>query len=126
MPQPTARTLLLLAASLPLSFAPVVLGPASWVLGAAAVAALLVVWLVDLFKSADARDWRVTADVPPTLFIGDADPLPISVALAHPERARDVRLRVDLGARFEPVASVALELDAKGNQSLDVPLSPHG
>jgi uncharacterized protein (DUF58 family) len=126
MPQPTTRTLLLLAASLPLSFAPVVLGPASWVLGAAAVAALLIAWLADLWKSAGARDWRVEAEVPPTLFIGDADPLPISVALARPEGARDVRLRVDLGARFAPVESVALALDVNGGQSLTVPLAPYG
>lgn len=126
MPQPTARTLFLLAASLPLSFAPVVLGPSAWVLGAATGAALLVLWLVDLLQSARPRDWRVTAEVPATLFLGDADPMRIELALARPDGARAARLRVDFDERFEPHASVALALDASGAQSLAVPLAPYG
>src|SRR5262245_19646729 len=126
MPHPTPRTLLLLAASLPLSFAPVVLGPSSWWLCAAAVAALLCAWLADLFRGALPRDWSVTAKVPPTLFIGDPDPLALEVALARPQAARAARLRVDLGERFAPAATVALELDEKGGRSLAVPLAPYG
>jgi uncharacterized protein (DUF58 family) len=126
MPHPTPRTLLLLAASLPLSFAPVLLGPATWWLGAAAVAALLIAWLVDLLRGARPRDWSVTARVPATLFIGDPDPLAFDVALARPGAARAARLRVDLGERFAPAATVALDLDERGGRSLAVPLAPYG
>jgi uncharacterized protein (DUF58 family) len=118
--------LLLLAASLPLAFAPVVLGPAAWTLDAAAVAALLGAWLVDLFRGASPREWRVVAHVPETLFIGDADPLRLDVTLARPASARRARLRIDLGERFAATPTVALRLDATGAASFLVPLAPLG
>src|SRR5882672_6593829 len=124
MPLPTPRTLLLLAAGVPLSFAPVVLGAGAWPLGAAALVAVFVTWCVDVANCARARAWSVDVALPDSLFMGDADPIVVTVAVAQPDHVRAPRLRVDLDETFEPVATVDVALDARGGSRITLPMRP--
>src|SRR5262245_19941321 len=124
MPLPTPRTLLLLAAGVPLSFAPVVFGARAWPLGAAAIAAVVVAWLVDVARCAGPRSWSVDVALPDGLFMGDADPIVVTVASARPAALRAPRLRVDLDDAFEPVATVDVELGGGGAARITLPMRP--
>jgi uncharacterized protein (DUF58 family) len=124
VPLPTPRTLLLLAAGVPLSFAPVVLGAGAWPLGAAALLAVFVAGCVDVANCARARTWSVDVALPDSLFMGDADPIVVNISVAQPENVRAPRLRVDLDETFEPVATVDVALDARGGSRITLPMRP--
>ena len=124
MPLPTPRTLFLLAAGVPLSFAPLALGAGAWPLGVAAIAAVVAAFLVDAVRCARGRAWSVEVTLPDGLFMGDADPIVVTVAVARPEAVRAPRLRVDLDAVFEPVDTVDVVLDDRGGSRITLPMRP--
>jgi len=124
MPLPTPRTLFLLAAGVPLSFAPIAFGANSWPLGVAAIAAVVAAFLVDAARCARGRAWSVDVALPDGLFMGDADPIVVTVAVARPAAVRAPRLRVDLDAVFDPVATVDVALDDHGGSRITLPMRP--
>src|SRR6185369_6946214 len=124
MPLPTPRMLFLLAAGVPLSFAPIAFGANSWPLGVAAIAAVVAAFLVDAARCARGRAWSVDVALPDGLFMGDADPIVVTVAVARPAAVRAPRLRVDLDAVFDPVATVEVALDERGGSRITLPMRP--
>jgi uncharacterized protein (DUF58 family) len=121
---PTRRLVVALAAGVPLALLPALVGPRLWPLWAAAACAALGAAAVDAALAVRARDLRVEAVVPDTLFIGERDALRLRFELPAAARATAVEVLCDLdeGLAMQPAQPVV----ARGGRAevVEVPLVP--
>lgn len=123
---PTLRAALLFAAGLPVALLPAVVDPRLWTAWLAVLLASIVAVFVDALAGLPRRRLQITTALPDTLYIGDRDPLTVTLTLAR-RRPLTVELLCDLGPRLTPqparLARVDPTADPAGTHA-DIPLVP--
>lgn len=120
---PTLRAALLFAAGLPVALLPAVIDPRLWTAWLAVAIASTVALFADALAALPRR--RLTLDIahPDTLYIGDRDPLTITLRAPGRRRPLTIELLADLDPLLEPQPITTATLDPRGT-AIDIPLIP--
>ncbi|MBL8842010.1 MAG: DUF58 domain-containing protein [Planctomycetes bacterium] len=124
MIQPTRRALLLLTALFPLALLPALFdgrGRGGWAAGIVAFALALA---VDLLQSRRARGFSLTVELPPQLFVGDPDPIEVTVTTAAAGAPAGIALRLEASEEIEAPPTVQLRFDGEGSAHATLRLAP--
>lgn len=121
--QPTVRSALLLAAGLPVALLPAVVDARLWTAWLALFAASLVAILADALVGMPRRRLGVGVELPEMLYIGDADPMRITLSPHRRRRALAVDLIADLDPLLAPQTPQSVLIGPDGGV-VDVRLEP--
>lgn len=121
--QPTVRAALLFAAGLPVALLPAVVDPRLWTAWLAVLTASLVAVFADALAGLPRRRLSIDVALPETLYIGDRDPMHVTLEAHGRARPLAVELLADLGPLLAPQPMVAATIPPGGGV-VDVPLAP--
>lgn len=99
---PTLRAALLFAAGLPIALLPAVVDPRLWTAWLALALASLIALFADALATLPIRHLTLTITLPDTLYIGDRDPLTITLRTPARRRPLPIELLADLDPLLEP------------------------
>jgi uncharacterized protein (DUF58 family) len=116
--RPTPRLLLLLAGGLPVALAPGLIAPGLYRVWLVALGALALAALVDAGLSPRRKRLRVAADVPPQLYVGEPDPLALTLSAPGWPWPLRVNVRVDLPALLAPQSPQAVQVPGRAEFAL--------
>jgi uncharacterized protein (DUF58 family) len=119
---PTRRTVLLLAVGFPLALLTVLVGPAHWILWAAALAGTTAALAAELLLSVWPSQVSLDARPPAVLYVGDQDALLLQVSVAGP-RSAAMEVLCDFDDTLSPQPPVRLKAGRRA-AAVQVPLVP--
>ena len=110
MIRPTPRAVLLFAAAAPVSLVLVVIEPRLWPFGVGLLVLAILATGIDAILATPVRALTIDFAAPGILYVGDADELVVSIAVAEDRRSVVVELACDVGDILEtpPWPSVAV------------------
>ena len=120
--RPTLRLVLLAAAGLPVSLGATLIDPRLWPAWVGYLAGILLLGGVDALLGLPRRRLVLEAEAPDTLYMGDSDPLILSLRARGWRRTARLELLVDLGAELEPVAPGAAAVAPGQVARVELPL----
>jgi len=124
MIRPTIPTILLMIAGFGAALLPAIAGENLMPAWIAFVTAIVVAIGADAVLSISRRDLEIGFEIPETLYIGDADPMTVSIrTLPGVVRAR-VEIRTELSDLFEPVESEGVPAVPDTVTRASIPLAP--
>ena len=121
--RPTGAAVLLFGGAIPLTLALVLFDTELWPVALATSFACLVLLGVDAVRTPGPAALRREVTGPEILYIGDADPLRVSLSLAAP-RPLEVEMIVDVGALLEPLPPAQVRVEPGPPTDIEMPLVP--
>lgn len=122
--RPTLRLVLLVAAGLPVSLGATLIDARLWPAWVGYLAGVLLLGGVDALLGLPRRRLVIEAEAPDTLYMGETDPLVLSVRARGWRRTARLELLVDLGAGLAPVAPGTAAVPPGEAARVEVPLTP--
>lgn len=99
---PTLRAVVLFALGLPVALLPALIDARLWTLWLAFAGMAVLALAVDAVLGLPRRRLQVAVDVPGTLYIGDADPMGVTLSGGEGARPMRAELLAEFGARLAP------------------------
>jgi len=122
--RPTGRTILLFAATVPLSLAAVLANENLWPFGFALLAVAIFLTGLDGIRALSPRALRIETRAPGILYAGGSDALRITLHPARSAPPTEVEMLCDAGAGLAVPPAQRATLTAAGPTRIDVPLTP--
>jgi len=122
--RPTLRSVLLVAGGFPVSLAPALVQPDLWSLWLAYLLATTVLIAIDGVFSVPRRRVDVTVSAPDTLYIGDSDPMQVTVAAPRWRLPATIEVLADLDTDLEPQPLAQVTVRPGEQANVDVTLKP--
>jgi uncharacterized protein (DUF58 family) len=122
--KPTARAVWLIGLTVPIALGVSLTEARLWPAWAAHVGAALLLLLADAALALPKKRLTVTAEAPDMLFIGDADPLPITITTRGWKRGATLEVLVDFEGELSAQPLARARLDDAGEARITVPLAP--
>jgi uncharacterized protein (DUF58 family) len=110
MRMPTKRGVFLLVLGVPVSFAAIALSENVWAVSLLWLAGAIFALVVDAFFAAPFSALEITTQAPKLLYIGEEDPLDMSLQVQHPRRGFKLDLVADFNERVAPVPPTVITI----------------
>lgn len=121
---PTTRAVVAFGVGLPVALVPALVDESLWRLWPAALAVYLVAIGLDALLTLPRARLLCRMESPPTLYLGDPDPLVLVFGVQAWPRAVEVEVRPELSALFRSEGSRRVVVEAGRETRLELPLSP--
>ena len=122
--RPTLRAAILFIAGVPLSLALVLVDATFWPYGLAILGFSVLITGIDAVLGLPARALDVTWDLPEALYIGDQDPMTLSLSVRRRHSRAMIEIACDVGAVLESPPRLWTAVGSGGATSVAVPLRP--
>jgi uncharacterized protein (DUF58 family) len=121
--RPTARSLMLMLAGLPVAAVPVLAGNRFWVFWLSYAALVLLLMGVDAVLSRPRRRIEAAVDHPDQLYIGRPGVLEVNLELPGAYRPEQLRVLAEMGHLLDPEPAKSAAVDDRGRASVAFPLA---
>jgi uncharacterized protein (DUF58 family) len=120
---PSLRTMILLAAGIPLSVAAILIDERLWIVGLAYLSSVILLMFIDALMTPLWHSFGFEYQAPNLAFIGDSEDLIVSVVAPHTKRETLLHILCDLDGDIAPVPSQKIILPPEESRNIHIDLN---
>jgi uncharacterized protein (DUF58 family) len=121
---PTPRAIFLMLLGVPLMLAIALMAPALWIVSAGWIVGTGALILLDAMIGASLRAYEPELDIPPLLYVGASDPLPLVLRFTGGPLPRRVQVKLETNALLEDIPAKGLRGWEGNERPYDFTLTP--
>jgi len=118
--QPTLRSIILLAAGVPLSITAILVDERLWMAGLAYMISVLLLFVLDALMTPIWRSFELEYDAPNIAFIGESEKLTLTLSAPHRERETVLEILCDMDGDIAPIPDMHVGIKPKEVKTVDI------